>query len=59
MSCGHMGFSLTHNFITKETVKRMELQLEEFKAPIEVHFTNGVPHPTTLEAKEASLQLGN
>jgi len=23
----------------------MELQLEELKAPNEVHFTDGVPHP--------------
>jgi len=26
----------------------MELQLEEFKLPIEVYFTYGIPHPTTL-----------
>jgi len=37
----------------------MELQLEELKAPIEVHFVDGVPHPTTLQAKEVLLQLGN
>jgi hypothetical protein len=37
----------------------MELQLEELKAPIEVHFTDGVPHPTTLQSKEVPLQLGN
>jgi hypothetical protein len=37
----------------------MEFHLEEFKAPIEVHFANGVPHPTTLQAKEVPLQLGN
>jgi hypothetical protein len=37
----------------------MELQLEELKAPIEVHFTDGVPHPTTLQAKDVPLQLGN
>ncbi len=30
----------------------MELHLEELKAPIEVHFADGVPHPTTLQAKE-------
>jgi hypothetical protein len=29
----------------------MELHLEELKAPIEVHFVDGVPHPTTLQAK--------
>jgi hypothetical protein len=37
----------------------MELQLEELKAPIEVHFADGVPHPTMLQAKEVPLQLGN
>jgi hypothetical protein len=48
-----------HNFITQESTERMELQLEELNAPIEVHFTNGVPHPTTLQAKQVPLQLGN
>jgi hypothetical protein len=38
----------SHNFITRESAERMELHLEELKAPIEVHFANGVPHPTTL-----------
>jgi hypothetical protein len=33
--------------------------LEELKAPIEVHFADGVSHPTTLQAKELPLQLGN
>jgi hypothetical protein len=37
----------------------MELHLRELKAPIEVHFADGVPHPTTSEAKEVPLQLGN
>jgi hypothetical protein len=37
----------------------MEFQLKELKAPTEVHFTDGVPHPTTLQAKEMPLQLGN
>jgi hypothetical protein len=37
-----------HNFITWKSVGRMELQLENLKAPIEVHFMDGVPHPTTL-----------
>jgi hypothetical protein len=36
----------------------MELQLEELKAPVEVHFTDGVPHPTTLQAKDVPIQLG-
>jgi len=37
----------------------MELHLEELKAPIEVHFVDGVPHPTMSQAKEVPLQLGN
>jgi hypothetical protein len=37
----------------------MELQLEELKAPIEAHFTNGVPHPIMLPARNMLLQLGN
>jgi hypothetical protein len=49
----------SHNFITQESVERMEFQLEELKAPIEVHFANGVPHPTTLQAKYVPLQLRN
>jgi hypothetical protein len=49
----------SHNFITQESAKRMELQLEEFKAPIEVHFVDEVHHPTTLQAKNMPLQLGN
>jgi len=36
----------------------MELHLEELKAPIEVHFTDGVPHLTTSQAKGVPLQLG-
>jgi predicted aspartyl protease len=48
-----------HNFITQESAERMELHLGELKAPIEVHFADGVPHPTTLQAKEVPLQLGN
>jgi hypothetical protein len=35
----------SHNFITQESAKKMELQLEKLKAPIEVHFADGVPHP--------------
>ncbi len=49
----------SHNFITQESVERMELQLEKLKAPIEVHFANGVPHPTTLQARDVPLQLGD
>ncbi len=33
--------------------------MEELKAPIEVHFADGVPHPTTSQVKEVPLQLGN
>jgi len=49
----------SHNFITRESAERMKLHLEELKAPIEVHFADGVPHPTTLQAKRVPLQLGN
>jgi hypothetical protein len=35
----------------------MELHLKELKAPIEVHFADGVPHPTMFQAKEVPLQL--
>jgi len=49
----------SHNFITRECTERMELHFEELKAPIEVHFADGVPHPTTFQAKEVPFQLGN
>ncbi len=49
----------SHNFITRESAQRMELQLKELKAPIEAHFADGVPHPTTLQAKDVPLQLRN
>jgi hypothetical protein len=49
----------SHNFITQQSAERMELQLEELKTPIEVHFADGVPHPTMLQAKEVPFQLGN
>ncbi len=54
-----MDTGASHNFITHESIERMELPLEELKAPIKVHFADGVPHPTTLQAKEVPLQLGN
>jgi hypothetical protein len=54
-----LDIGASHNFITQESAERMEFQLEEFKAPIEVHFANGVPHPTTLQTKNVPLQLGN
>jgi predicted aspartyl protease len=53
-----LDIGVFHNFITRESTERMELHLEELKAPIEVHFADGVPHPTTLQAKEVPLQLG-
>jgi hypothetical protein len=49
----------SHNFITRKSAERMELQLEELKAPIEVHFAVGVPHPTTSQANGMPLELGN
>jgi hypothetical protein len=48
-----------HNFITRESAERMELHLEEFKTPIEVHFVDKVPHPITFQVKRVPLQLGN
>jgi hypothetical protein len=38
----------SHNCITRNSNKRMELQMEEFKACIKVHFADQVPHPITL-----------
>jgi len=49
----------SHNFITQESAKRTGLPLEELKAPIEVHFANGIPHPTKFQARDVPLQLGN
>jgi hypothetical protein len=49
----------SHNFIAQESDERMEFQLEDLKAPIEVHFADGVPHPATLQAKDVPFQLGN
>jgi hypothetical protein len=48
-----------HNFIIRESAERMELHLEELKAPMEVHFADGVPHPTILQAKKVLFQLEN
>jgi len=45
----------SHNFITRESAERMELHLEELKAPIKVHFADGVPHPIMSQVKEISL----
>jgi hypothetical protein len=49
-------FPQLHN---QESAKRMELPLEELKAPMEVHFADWIPHPTKLQAKDVPLQLGN
>jgi len=45
----------SHNFITQESAERMELPLEELKAPIKVHFADGIPRPTKLRAKDVPL----
>jgi hypothetical protein len=37
----------------------MELQLEELKAPVQVHFADGVPHLITLQTRNLPFQLGN
>jgi hypothetical protein len=49
----------SHNFITPESAKRMEVQVEELKTPVEVHFADGVLDPNTLQAKDVLFQLGN
>jgi hypothetical protein len=49
----------SHNFIIRESAERMELHLEELKAPIEVHFVDGVAHPIILQTKGVPHQLGN
>jgi hypothetical protein len=49
----------SHNIITQKNVEKMELELEELKAPIEMHFANGVPHIITLQTRDVFLQLGN
>jgi hypothetical protein len=49
----------SHNFVIRKSSESMELHLEELKAPIEVHFADGFPYPTTLQAKGVPLQLGN
>jgi hypothetical protein len=54
-----LDIKASHNFVTQESAKRMELELEELKAPIDVHFVDGVPHPTTLQARDVFFQLGN
>ncbi len=54
-----LDIGVSDNFINRESVERMELHLEELKALIEVHFADGVPHPSTLQAKEVPLQLAN
>jgi hypothetical protein len=53
-----LDIKASHNFITQENAKRMKFQLEELKAPIELHFADGVFHPTTLQTKDVPLQLG-
>jgi len=54
-----LDIGASHNFMTQESAKGMELPLEELKALIEVHFVDGIPHPTKLQAKDVPLQLGN
>jgi hypothetical protein len=54
-----LDIGASHNFIIRKSVEKMELHLEELKAPIEVHFADGVSHPTTSQAKEVPIQLGN
>jgi predicted aspartyl protease len=46
-----LDIGTSHNFINRKNAKRMELQLEELKAPIKVHFANGVPLPPHCKQK--------
>jgi hypothetical protein len=50
-----LNIGASHNFITQENVERMELQSKELKAPIEMHFVNGITHPITLQARDVPL----
>jgi len=52
MSFGHRGFPQFHN---PRECRKNGAPMEEFKAPIEVHFVDGVPYPTTLRAKDVPL----
>ncbi len=47
-----LDIEASHNFITRGCTERMELHLEELKAPIEVHFTDGVPIPLRYKQKK-------
>jgi hypothetical protein len=44
-----LDIRVSHNFITRKSAERMELELEELKAPIEVHFADGIPPPCKQE----------
>ncbi len=56
MSFGHRGFSQLHN---PKKRRKDGGPLGGAQGTIEVHFTDGVPHPTTSQAKEVPFQLGN
>jgi hypothetical protein len=45
-----------HNFRTKKNAKKMELQLEELKAPIEVHFMCRTPTLAKCEGEAQHLE---
>jgi hypothetical protein len=49
----------SHNFITQKKHRKDGTLVGGAQGTIEVHFADGVPHPTTLQAKEVPLQLGN
>jgi hypothetical protein len=54
-----LDIGVSHKFITRKNAERIELQLQEFKAPIEVQIEDGVPLPTTLQTRDVLFQLGN
>jgi hypothetical protein len=52
-----LDIGASHNFITQESAKRMELQLEELKVPIEVHFIDGGSPSHHIASKKHALSI--
>jgi hypothetical protein len=56
MFFGHNGFPQFHN---PRKCQKNKAPIGGAQARIEVHFGDGVLHPTTLQARDVRLQLGN